>query len=213
MPVEWNDGMELAIRVRDGHSWRVWMRLVPTRSGQGRFHYDYEARRLVGKTWGKALDLAIDIPASSGTAVGSYDGRSVDITWEVPSNYGVDHVEARLDGEFAGDRVQLVGSFTHRSFFFESGRVVGSIGQDAVDLTIRPGAFLTKSVLVDGIIGAYAVSIAGGHQPSQITGQCGDQRVRFKCSSSDRGTEVTLSGCLSPQVVTLMACCLLYFHM
>lgn len=181
-----------------------------------------EGKLLTGTVNGKPLDLVVELPVSQGAAAGVYDGRDVRASWQIGSNYGVDTIEAHLEGDCAGVPIDLVGTFALRAWFFDAATVTGTIGSQSVALTVtarRDTPTPTGSVTVAGTIGSAAVRFAttSDRERSEVTGSVGEhpiEMVSLRRPASGPGflRQVSARGRCLTELAVLMAGCLLYFQ-
>ena len=119
-------------------------------------------RLLSGSAGGQPvrLDLAL---AHIGAAAGTMAGQPVAASWESADNYVVyPDVTADLNGEFAGQDVELHGTFhLEPGYFFQRGRITGHIGADALKALVEPvsGGLGGRAVAADGTLGATEFTI------------------------------------------------------
>lgn len=176
-------------------------------------------RNLTGSALGRAADVTMDVPQSSGHASGSYASEPVDIQWVISYTGSSDQaaIPANLHGVVAGKDVSLAGQFQHASsFLFQSGSVSGSFGGSAVEVQVTSATGKgSSSVNVQGsfagtpfsLYATLAANLTSGYVEGKVAGKA----FNLNADVRDRVVEVTGRFAGPPALLGIIVGTLLYF--
>jgi hypothetical protein len=175
--------------------------------------------RLTGTFAGRNVDLTAELPASRGTVKGIMAREPVDANWQIAHNStsGQMVLPVTVDGSLARQAISLNAVFRLMpNQLFDSGKVTGTAGGRSVQAEASSASGeSSSSVNVDGSFAGTAfslyASIAGDLRSGLIRGIVGGKPAQLKARVQSGAIHITGDYSGPSALFVIAACTLLYF--